>query len=292
MRCPKCGNELGQDEAFCGQCGTATVQPGSDLYKTLQAPAAGNAAQPTPRLSAMQPPVSGPQQPTNFYQDATEAMSMPQMTPPARQSYPAGYPQQNYSGMPPQGNYPAASQVQGQPFQQGNFTQHPYPSAPPFQSVPGQSYGYGNQPPQVTPPPKKHNTTLLVVAIILLILALIAFAILGTLFVLNRHTGPKAALTPTPVPTTQPTATTAPSPTPTPVTPTPVPSPTVAPTATPFAGYAWCGTTCSTNGFVVQYPMGWNQQPTQDNAGIQFLNPAQQDQYAAFKTPGADNQYG
>ena len=25
MRCPKCGNEVSQDEAFCGQCGTPTL---------------------------------------------------------------------------------------------------------------------------------------------------------------------------------------------------------------------------------------------------------------------------
>src|SRR5437870_6696420 len=27
MRCPKCGNEVSQDEAFCGQCGTPTSPP-------------------------------------------------------------------------------------------------------------------------------------------------------------------------------------------------------------------------------------------------------------------------
>jgi hypothetical protein len=329
MKCPKCGNELGQDEAFCGQCGTATMQPGqatemmqappsgplnaiyyngnsappptpgsypknptpgmypsSDIYKTQLAPTPGNAAPPGPNQSAVRPPASGPQQPTNFYQDATEAMSMPQMPPAAGQVFPNSYSQQNYGSMPVPGNYPVGSQVQGQPFQQGNFTQHPYPSTPPFQPAPGQSYSYGNQPPQATPPPKKHNNAFLVVAIVLLVLALIAAAILGTLFVLNRHSTPQASLTPTPVPTTLPTPTTAPNPTPTPVTPTPVPSPTVAPTATPFTGYSWCGTACSTNGFVVQYPIGWNQQQTQDNTGLQFLNPAQQDEYAAFKTPG------
>jgi hypothetical protein len=286
MRCPKCGNELGQDEAFCGQCGTATMQPGQ-ATEMMQAPASGNLQAPvSPDQSAMRSPASGQQQPTNFYQDATEAMSMPHMPSPAGQTYPIGYPQQNYGSMPVQGNYPSGWQVQGQPLQQGYFTQHPYPSAPPYQPIPGQSYGFGNQPPQVTPPPKKQNTTILIVAIVTLVLALIATAILLTLFVLNRHTGPNAALTPTAVPTTQPTATTAPRPTATPVTPTPVPSPTVAPTATPFAGYAWCGISCSSNGFVVQFPMGWNQGATQDSTGIQFLNPAQQDEYAAFKTPG------
>lgn len=286
MRCPKCGNELGQDEAFCGQCGTATMQPGQ-ATEMMRAPSSGTLQAPaSPHQSAMRPPTSGPQQPTIFYQDATEAMSMPQMPPNPNQVHPNGYSQQNYGGMPVQSNYPVGSLVQGQPFQQGNFTQHPYPSVPPFQSIPGQGYGYGYQPPQVTPQPKKQNTTILIIAIVFLVLALIAAAILGTLFVLNRHSGAKVSLTPTTVPTVLPTATTAPSPTPTPATPTPVPSPTIAPTATPFAGYTWCGTSCSSNGYVVQFPMGWNQGATQDNTGIQFLNPAQQDEYAAFKTPG------
>jgi hypothetical protein len=341
MRCPKCGNELSQDEAFCGQCGTATMPPGqatemmqappsgsfnaanyngngsplptpgsytanlpqgmypsSDIYKTQLAPTPGNAASSAspasanPNQSALRPqaPPSGPQQSTGFYQDATEAMSMPQVPSAAVQAYPNGYPQQNFGAPPVLGNYPVGSQAQGQPFQQSNFTQHPYPSAPSFQSAPpGQGYGYGNQPPQATPPPKKQNNAVLIIAIVLLVVALIAAAILGTLFVLNRHSSPQTSITPTTVPTAQPTPTTAPSPTATPVTPTPVPSPTVAPTATPFAGYSWCSSTCSTNGFIVQYPMGWNQQQTQTNTGIEFLNPAQQDQYAAFKTPGATN---
>ena len=32
--------------------------------------------------------------------------------------------------------------------------------------------------------------------------------------------------------------------------------------------------------------MGWNEGQTQDKTGIEFLNPASQDEYAAFKTPG------
>jgi hypothetical protein len=346
MRCPQCGNELSQDEAFCGQCGAATMQqgqatemmqappsgslnaayyhrnssppptpgnypnnpgsgmyPSSDSYKTQPAPTPGNpisSASPNPKQpnaipQVPQAPVSGSQQSTSFYQDATEAMPMPQMPSAGGQPYANGYPQQSFGAMPQQGNYPAGSQVGGQPFQQGNFTQHPYPtpSSQPFQSAPpvqGYGYdGYGNQPPRMTPPPKKQNNTFLIVAIVILVVALIIAAILGTLFVLNRNSSPQTSITPTTAPTTQPTAapTTAPTPTATPITPTPVPSPTVAPTATPFAGYSWCGTACATNGFLVQYPVGWNQQQTQDQTGIEFLNPTQQDEYAAFKTPGA-----
>ena len=127
------------------------------------------------------------------------------------------------------------------------------------------------------------GNNLLIVAIVLLVVALVAVSILGTVYVLNRH-APKVAVTPTSIPT----ATTAPSPTATPSpTPTPSPSPTVAPTPTPFAGYEWCGTVCTTNGFAVQFPEGWNQQPTTDTTGVQFLNPTTPDVYASFKAPGA-----
>jgi hypothetical protein len=81
-----------------------------------------------------------------------------------------------------------------------------------------------------------------------------------------------------------------PTATPTPVataTPTPIPSPTVAPTPAPDANFSWCTTACTTNGFIVEFPNGWNQGQTSDKTGVQFLNPSSPDAYAAFKTPGA-----
>src|SRR6266567_3458979 len=112
MKCPKCGNEVSQEEAFCGQCGTPNTllaqptemmdssSPRNGLlrrYNTQAAPPSGpyNAMPPTPDLynQGASPPhgpfapsgqpqfpqapagPSSPQQPGNFYNDATEAMS-------------------------------------------------------------------------------------------------------------------------------------------------------------------------------------------------------------------------
>src|SRR2546421_3225729 len=40
MRCPKCGNEVSQDEAFWGQCGTPT-KPLPQRTEMVQAPHSG-----------------------------------------------------------------------------------------------------------------------------------------------------------------------------------------------------------------------------------------------------------
>ncbi len=47
-----------------------------------------------------------------------------------------------------------------------------------------------------------------------------------------------------------------------------------------------CDTTCTSNGFSVEYPGAWLQKPTSDSTGTQFANPSQLDEFAAFKTPG------
>ncbi len=312
MRCPNCGNEIGQDEAFCGQCGTATQQLGqqTELMRTSHSgslsaynrnmppvsppraynnsgapppPHAYNTSGAAPGQSAIRP--SSPQQPESFYQDATEAMPSFLSNPGTGQAYPPAYQQPGYPGSPAQSGYFPGSQVQ--PFQAGNYTRPgDYPSA--IQSPPAPGPGYGTPPPFTTPP-KRQTSAFLVVASVLLAIALIAVVALGAAYVLGRRSQQPVA-TPTPAPALSPTAAPSPSPTATPTpSPTPVPSPTVAPTATPFAGFTWCSTACSNNGFVVQYPQGWNQEQATDASGLtflRFLNPSQQDQYAAFKTPG------
>src|SRR5712692_9929281 len=114
MRCPKCGNEVSQDEAFCGQCGTP-VSPAGQATEMVQAPRSGllntynsGMLSPAPGRSQVppnQPPTvrpPGPQQQTNFYQDATEAFSS---LPNNNQGYPPNYPQQGFAGTPAQGGY-------------------------------------------------------------------------------------------------------------------------------------------------------------------------------------------
>jgi hypothetical protein len=80
------------------------------------------------------------------------------------------------------------------------------------------------------------------------------------------------------MPSPSPTATNTP-------TPTPTPSPTAVPTLAPDANFSWCGTSCTANGFIVEYPNGWNQAQVAGK-GVQFLDPNHQDVYANFKVPG------
>lgn len=303
MRCPKCGNEVGPDEAFCGQCGTpvsspvhpteVVYTPGTGLlnsYNGHNVSGQVGPGSPHAQNSGMLPPPNaslpaGPRQQTDFYQDATEAMtSLPNSNPPGFQ---AGYQQGNYAGT---GQYGGQPQVQ-QPFPAGGYTQHGgYSQVPPF--VPGQSYGGYGMPPHVTPPPQKQSTNaVLVVASVLLALALITLIVFGAIYFTRGHNASKAVITPTPVATTAPSPTPTPMPSPTPTdtptpTPTPIPSPTAVPTPAPDANFSWCGTSCTANGFSVEYPNGWNQQQGNGN-GVQFLDPTQQNVYANFQVPGA-----
>src|SRR5579859_3478120 len=179
MKCPNCGNELDPNEVFCGQCGAPTrpvslptemvqtppprgqfnspyntqVAPGTSNFNAGN-PATAYPSSPNPNQSAIRP--SGPQQQGEFYQDATEAMSV---LPNQRPGYPAGYPQQGYSGIPAQGGAPIASQF-GQPVPV-NFAPPTFPQAPIYQS--GQAYGSRTG---MTPPPKRNNNVVLVIAIV------------------------------------------------------------------------------------------------------------------------------
>jgi hypothetical protein len=320
MRCPKCGNEVSQDEAFCGQCGTPSSLPAkqtemvraprSGLLKSYNQnnpvipgtyPAPYNTS-PMPPASAQStniPPVnsgslappnhrptitpSGPDQQNGFYQDATEAMSSLPNNP--AQRYPANYPQQSFAKPPLQPGHPVTGQYvptpEAQPFQAGNYTQQGYSQVPPFPT--GQNYTAYPAQPRLTPPPaKQQSNTALIVASVLLIFALIIVTVFGALYFSRGHAGSKPSITPTTVPTSAPSPTATPSPTPT---ATATPSPTPSPTPAPDPNFAWCDATCTNNGFIVEYPNGWNQGQTGDKTGVQFLNPSQQDQYAAFKVP-------
>jgi hypothetical protein len=291
MKCLKCGNEIGPDEAFCGQCGTPVSSPAQptemvytphsgqlNSYNTNNVNNGNRQLAPGSTYaqnSAMLPPLpTGPRQQTNFYQDATEAMtSLP------NNNLPSGY---------QQGNNAPQAQMQP-PIPAGGYTQHGgYSQVPPF--VPRQSYAGSGMPPHLTPPPQKHSTNpLLVVASLLLTLTLISVIVFGVIYFARGHSASKVVITPTPVATTVPTPTPTlmPSPTPTDTpTPMPTPSPTTVPTSTPDANFSWCGSPCTSNGFVVEYPNGWNQGQPGGTTNVEFLNPTQPDVYANFKVPG------
>lgn len=323
MKCPRCGNEVGPEEVFCGQCGAPTmsssqatevanaptshsgynmnIPPVPPYNSGMQPPPAGsngpnpaastpnmyNGAMPSspygpPNSSAVRP--NGPQQQGGFYQDATEAM--PMMPGSNGSSYPPGYPPQGYGNMSMPGGYAGTGQFGSPvppgvmpPYQAGNYAGPGYAPSQPFSS--GQ--GYGTQPGLTPPPSKQRNNAILVIACIFLVLALIAVVAFGALYLVRSYAVPEASSTPTAVPTSAPTATPIPSPT-VGITPTPIPSPTAVPTPAPDPNFSWCGTTCTTNGFVVEYPNGWEEgQP--DGTTISFTNPLAQTESATFKTP-------
>jgi len=318
MRCPRCGNEVSRDEVFCGQCGASitnqppaqptemvnTPSPRSGLlssYNTRvapppgpynpgtvpQAPGGGTPPplQPTQPAAPGQPQPqfrqSGPQQPTNFYQDATEAISA--LPPNSNQAYP----QQSFPGASMPGSYPGAGTYYGQPIQPGNYAVPGYPQPQTLPTGQGFGYGYGT-PGNVAPPEKKRSNVVLIVACVCLVVALIIVTVFGIFFLQRNQASQANNGAPQASPTSVPTATSTPLPSPTPTsTPTPVSTPTTPPTPTPDPGFAFCDQTCTTNGFSVEYPSNWHQGTTNDGTGVQFTNPSVQDQYAAFKVAGS-----
>ena len=301
MRCPNCGNEVGPQEAFCGQCGTPNMPPArpTEMVNT-PSPRSGllsgyntnasypyNAATSSPSAGPLPPnqpawPTS-PQQQSEFYQQPTEAISPP--SPTGSQAYPAGYVQPGIGT----GSY----NPQVQPFQTGGYAGTGYQQPPSF--VSGQGYGYpGTSPSFTPPPPKQRSNGILVFASVCLVVALLTVVAFGALYLFRDHSPSKTqtAATATAAPTSAPSPTVVPSPSPTATdTPTPNPSPTstVAPSPTPDPGFAFCST-CATNGFQVEYPQTWSQGTTTDGTGVMYTNPTTTDQYAAFKTPGATSQ--
>jgi hypothetical protein len=340
MKCPRCGNEVNPEEAFCGQCGSPTRPPAAptEMINT-QSPRPGyrttHSATGTPNTSmpgvpgmsvapsssiyqrgtppvgptgSMNIPYGGPQspfpapgipssvptnqrQPSQFYQDATEAMSIPPASVP-------GYPTASASYTPPG----FASPAQQGPSQM-------YGTAAPFPTsnlAPSQLYNSGASYDnivrnRIVPPLKQSNSTLLIVAIICLVFVFIAVVALGTFILLKNHnasttsgpSNPNGGTTIVNTPATTPT--TVPSPTPTVgMTPTPAPSPTdtttptpvTTPTPAPDPGFAWCPATCTNNGFQVEYPQNWQSGPASNAPGMQFTSPNAPDIYASFKALG------
>ncbi len=343
MKCPNCGNEIHPGEAYCGQCGTpvvppvpstnqtemmSTPSPNGGLFNSYPAQPSAQASFAPPSQSAQIPqksygtrpfpantrPISpqtgsfNPQQQGDFYQDATEAISLPNV--PQQGHAPGNYTgQQNFPTTPPN-RYPTVgsgpTQYGGQSGQYGFTDQQGFqgaqiqqsPQTPPFQP-------HGITRPVPPSSQRQPGTTGIVIISILLALALIAIIGFGTLYFVrnrtaNQHSGQNAAVlaatatasannanatatgtananatstaTAAATPTIAPTATTAPSPT-----------PTIVPTATPDANFTYCGQMCAANGYQTEYPTGWSQ--SGDSLSIKFANPAQADEYVTFRTP-------
>lgn len=295
MKCQNCGNELGQDEVFCGQCGAQNATPAQPT-EMMQAPAPRsglltdayrnrtNAFPPNQSNPAFGPENragSQPSQAGGFHQDATEAISFVPGTP---ANYPpAGYQQPGFTGGSMVGGYPGSgqfgSQVQPQQPQYltGNYTNPSFPNLPSGQFTQG-GYGMGSGAGTPQPAPKRLNVVM-IVGIVCLVFAIITVGVFGALFALRGNQQPQ------PTPVVQATATPIPTPSPT-ATPTPSPTPTVAvtPTPAPDANFNWCDTQCTQLGFLIEVYQGWGTQATSSDQGIQFTS-SDQTAYAAVKLP-------
>lgn len=329
MRCLNCGNEISPGETFCGQCGTPNipqVQP-SEMVNSPSAPIGQQSNGYYPSIPATfhaydsearppsspshtyyggsssipsgplypSPPIegpSGPQQQTGFYRDATEAMSSLPVN--NRQNFQVGFARQSqiFMGMPAPGGFQGANQYnpQMQPFQVSSYA-GPAASRSPSQPLSG---GQGRGQPAPPQPPRKDINTILIIACSCLALAVISAAALGVLYFAHNNSSkgqnktafrPTASVTTIKTPVPDPTAASTPS-------PTPSPSPSVSPTPSVDPNFTQCSTECASNGFIVEYPNGWTEGPSQDPngfAGEQFSasstnNPALMDEVANFKS--------
>lgn len=266
MRCPKCGNEVRPEEAFCGQCGTPNTSsaPAGEITNT-PSPRSGfissypsqNATRPFP-ASQYNPYRSGvqpsPMLPTNnagpARRPATGNLPPQPLMPSAHPQQQSGFYQdateamnslpttgnQGYSQphftSPSQVGYPAQHSPQQVPFQNNNYST---PDAAYRQQplVTGQGYDYGARSRSTPLPRKQRSAAFTVIVTVCLIVTLLAVGGLGAFIFLKGHTRQPIVVLPT--------QTTNTSASPTPVasstaatTPTTVPSPTptVGPTVT------------------------------------------------------------
>jgi hypothetical protein len=321
MRCQRCGSEIGPMEAFCGQCGTPTMPPPSptemvsgpmpriglsgahrttNVLSTPEHPGISTLGvrRPTntqnmrvppspiaPRVNSQPLRASMPNQQTGFYQDATEAINMP--PPGMGQDYAPGYRQSAPPRPSMPGFYPGPEPY-GPVVQPSQMANYALPQSTPYS---GQSYNYGQPGRFVMPPRKQEGGAIVLIACICLVIMLISVFGIVTLYVTReqQNNAPQANATATsPAATTTPALSPTAAPTLTPTT-IPSPTPTLAPTPAPDPGFLWCDPTCANYGFSTEYPAAWQPGATTDTAGVIFTNPAQPDQYAAFKAPGPTN---
>ncbi|WP_338251215.1 hypothetical protein [Dictyobacter halimunensis] len=155
----------------------------------------------------------------------------------------------------------------------------PYPPAPSYEAFQHQPYNAQSGGPPSTAKLRRgpsHSTIL--VACICLVLVFIGAIGLSTMYVTSQHNRQKATQEPLHTYKTtvaMPTTTTAGmSATATPLT---------VPTTVPEAGFTWCGSDCAPDGFIDQFPVGWQASTLSGVTGFQFVNPQQPDQVAVFK---------
>jgi hypothetical protein len=315
MKCPRCGNEVSRDEAFCGQCGapnsppasptemvsaplppqsgrlsdystSAPLSPPGATFKTRQLSGEKNNISSYPslpsQLTSMPNNTTGPNKQTGFYQDATQAMSS--FTPPNTPGQPVSpFPGQQ-QGFPP-ANYPGTGQPGQPPYQNNNYASPLYVQSP--IGATGQAYmnDHANRG-KLAPAGTSNNTNVTLIVSLCVMIALASVIVLGAVYFFGEHNRQTAATTPIATATTAPapSPTVAPSPTAAP-TPTPVLTPTPVPTTPPDPGFQWCSPACTPNDFLIEYPVAWSPGATTDLPGYQYVNPAAADEVVAVKAP-------
>jgi zinc-ribbon domain len=148
MRCPKCGNELSREEAFCGQCGAPTLLPARPP-ETANPPAPRTGGllrsfntQAAPPSSPYNPNPAPPSSPYNIQPAPPSNPNHPGMMPPAANSYNLGTP-------PPSQPLPTRPPAPGPVAGPG---QPPFPPRPAGPQQPNDFYQDATEAMIVSPP--------------------------------------------------------------------------------------------------------------------------------------------